>query len=164
MIPYLFLLFSLGSLGEYDIEQRFNDSLLLYETYQSQIPMLQSLKETERQQWYTREVSDDSITVCARIRLQKFNKQPFYPSKTYDRKGLGVAYAYPKPVLHDIPVKAVEQDMPVAKSAFAVYDRQTRFIIDEQTNHKTPYIQRMIYVNGRLNRIEKLNPLTLEKL
>ncbi|MFN8323321.1 MAG: hypothetical protein U0T74_11740 [Chitinophagales bacterium] len=165
MIHCFILFLSLGSnASEYDIEQRYNDSLLIYETYQSQIPVLQSLQETQRQEWYTRELRDDSLTACAKIRLQKFNKQRYYPCRSFDRKGLGVAYAYPKPVLHEYQTTSDFAAMSVPKNTFAITDRQTRFITDQQTNTKTPYIQRMIYENGRLTRIEKLHPLTLEKL
>ncbi len=135
---------------------RYNDSLLIYTTYRTQITELDSLKLTDLARWHEREMHDDSITACAKNRLRAYNGTSYQPTTEHNREAIGVAYAYPAPAR-------------IMSDAYFIPDRQTyRFsIIDEQTRFATdscgrriPYITRTFFNEGRMMHQERLNPIT----
>ncbi len=165
MLNTIFLLLLLGGANaEYDATSRYNDSLLIYNTYRTQIETLKKLKETDLQKWYDLDAANDRIVACAKLRLKKYNRQNYEPSLVVERKGIGMAYAYPKP--HSTIETSVENftKTVAAKYHFAVYDRQTRFCCDKIGGLHIPYILKYVYEEGRLLFMEKLNPVTMEKI
>ena len=150
--------------SSYDITERYNDSLLVYNTYQSQIELLKTVKETERERWYQQDATTDRLTACAKVRLKKYNHQDYKPVTTFERVGMGVAYAYPKPgnAVHTTPEAFSKGSLP--KYHFVVYDKQTRFFSEKNCALRIPYILKMVFDKGRLLFMDKLNPVTLQKL
>ncbi|HRG88253.1 MAG TPA: hypothetical protein PLW44_04475 [Chitinophagales bacterium] len=163
MIHVLLVLLGLGPapLKDYPAKDRHNDSLLIYNSYQAQLKVLLSVKETDAQLYYKYEAYVDSLTACAKMRLKNYNGEPYEPVDQYERPGLGIAHKYPCPggtIIHEEPVLTEV----IQQGRFVVYDKQTRFITQE--GQSIPYVNRMVYEKGRLVATEKLNPVTLEKL
>lgn len=151
---------------EYNAEQRRNDSLLIYNSYQAQLKMLTSINENDLQAYYDYEAHIDSLTACAKLRLKKYNKQSYEPAGQFDRQGMGIAFIYPNPLsIETKPVEAFAKSEParIQAGTYIIYDKQTRFITDKD-GQSIPYINRMVYERGRLITTEKINPVTLEKL
>lgn len=148
----------------YDANDRYNDSLLIYNTYHSEVESLKKLKDTERAKWYALHDGNDSKTACAKIRLKTYNKEDYKPYIVFERKGYGEAYSYPKPSNkeHNTPSAFTKSDEPQYR--FVVYDKQTRFISLKNCAVKIPYILKLVFDKGRLLFTEKLNPVTYEKL
>ena len=164
MFKTLLLVIMLGAPeNEYDAVARYNDSLLIYNTYSAQIEHLKTLKETERHAWYLSDADKDRLTACAKLRLKKYNHESYEPVTVFEREGMGTAYAYPKPgvVEHKTAQAFAKTDVP--KYHFVVYDKQTRFLCPNCCM-RVPYVLKMIYDKGRLLLTEKLNPITFEKL
>lgn len=159
----LFILLG-GSDKEYDATARYNDSLLIYNTYRSSIEVLKTLKETERQRWYESDAANDRLTTCAKLRLKKFNHQNYEPVTIFERVGMGVAHVYPRPgsTEHKAPDAFAKSSVP--KYHFVVYDKQTHFLSKENCQLRIPYILKLVFDQGRLLFTDKLNPVTFEKL
>ena len=153
-----------GTQNDYDATQRYNDSLLIYNTYHAQIEGLKKLKETDLQKWYQMDATNDRVTTCAKLRLKKYNKQSYEPIATYERKGMGMAYAYPKPGAESYTAPDAFAKSADPKYHFVVYDLQTHFLKDKVKKISIPYVLKMIFDQGRLLFSYKLNPVTLEKL
>ncbi|MFN8323745.1 MAG: hypothetical protein U0T74_13870 [Chitinophagales bacterium] len=165
MIKGLLLLLLLGgSEKEYTATERYNDSLLIYNTYKSEIEILKTAKETDRSRWYQLDANNDQLTACAKLRLKKFNHQEYEPASYFERSDYGVARYYPKPGCkeHDTPQAFSFPSVP--KFHFVVYDKQTRFLDVKNCAQRIPYILRLVYDKGRLLLTEKLNPITFQKL
>jgi hypothetical protein len=144
---------------EYTAIDRYNDSLLIYNTYKHQIEDLKQLKPVEFAHWYEREVNDDTLTVCAIVRLSRYNKQHYDPIKEYNREGVGYAVAYPAPgILIHIGAFVSQQH----QYRYSIIDEQTHFMCDSAGKTVIPYITRTYYDKGRVLSIEKLNPITYE--
>lgn len=141
--------------------ERYNDSLLIYNTYLSQIEMLKSLKPTEYQKWFEREMHDDSVTACPFLRLKQLNKVEYAPNETFEREGLGEALQFPAPSRIDHAGAFVTSKY---QYRYSITDTQTHFICDSTGMTQTPYIIRYYYDRGRILFVEKLNPITLEKI
>ena len=158
----LFILLG-GGENNYDAVARYNDSLLIYNTYNSQIEQLKKLKETERQSWYQSDAANDRLTACAKLRLKKHNHQNYEPATVFEREGMGTAYAFPKPgtIEYKAPYAFAKTSIP--QYHFTVYEKQTHFL-SLNSCLRIPYIIKMVYDKGRLLLAEKLNPVTLEKL
>jgi hypothetical protein len=165
MVKLLLMMLTLGGPeGDYDATKRYNDSLLIYNTYRSQINTLKTMKESDQQAWYDREANDDSLTVCAKLRLGNYNHSTYEPSETWEREGLGSAYGYPAPstVEHETAQAFGKSTEP--KPRYVVYDKQTHFLFTNKLTTIIPYIKKFIFDKGRLLYVEKLNPVTMEKL
>lgn len=163
MIHMLLVLLGMGPapLKDYPAKDRHNDSLFIYNSYQAQLKVLLSVKETDVELYYKYEAYVDSLTACAKMRLKNYNGEPYEPVDQYERQGMGIAYKYPCPggtIIHEEPV--LTEVSP--NERFVVYDKQTRFI--SRAGQSIPYVNRMVYEKGRLIATEKLNPVTLEKL
>ena len=158
----LFILLNGGG-NNYDAAARYNDSLLIYNTYSAQIEQLKKLKETEMQSWYQSDAANDRLTACAKLRLKKYNHQNYEPATVFEREGMGTAYAYPKPgtTEHKAPDAFAKTSVP--QYHFTVYDKQTHFL-SPNSCLRIPYVIKMVYDKGRLLLAEKLNPVTFEKL
>lgn len=158
-----FILFN-GSDKEYDATARYNDSLFIYNTYQSSIDELKALKETDLQRWYDLDAANDRLTACAKVRLKKYNHKDYEPIDVFEREGMGTAYAYPKPgvIEYKTPDAFAKKNTP--DYHITVYDKQTHFLSSGNCNLHVPYILKMIFDKGRLMLAEKLNPITYEKL
>lgn len=168
MIYVLAVLLGLGQTPkeEYNAEQRRNDSLLIYNSYQAQLKMLTSLNEADIQLYYNYEAYVDSLTACAKLRLKKYNKQSYEPAGQFDRQGVGMTFIYPNPSAKETkPADDFVRNEPtrIKEGHYIIYDKQTRFITDKD-GKSIPYINRMVYEKGRLITTEKINPVTLEKL
>lgn len=159
----LFLLLG-GTEKEYTATERYNDSLLIYNTYKSEIEILKAAKETDRNSWYQLDANNDQLTACAKLRLKKFNHLDYEAASYFERSDYGVARSYPKPGCkeHDAPQAFSFPSIP--KFHFVVYDKQTHFLSLKNCTQRIPYILRMVYDKGRLLLTEKLNPITLQKL
>lgn len=165
MFKVLFIVFAFGAPEqEYDAVQRYNDSLLIYNTYQSQAQMLKSMKETDRQAWYKREAYADSLTACAKMRLKRYNHESYKPNDVFESQGFGISYLYPRPSTIDYETAPAFAKASAPNYRFIVYDKQTHFQITENLGKVIPYIKKLIFDKGRLLYIEKLNPVTFEKL
>lgn len=165
MIKTLLLVIGFGvNTNSYDQTARYNDSVLIYSTYQPAIEFLKKMKETDRQKWYTMEAEMDRLTACAKLRLKKYNGTDYSPVKVFDRSGYGVASSYPKPgvVTHETPGAFTKAFDP--KYHYVVYDKQTRFLCVAGSCLKVPYILKMVFDKGRMIFSEMLNPVTYEKL
>lgn len=165
MLNTIFLFLLLGEADtEYDATSRYNDSLLIYNTYRTQIETLKKLKETDLQKWYDLDATNDRIVACAKLRLKKHNHQNYEPSLVVERKGIGMAYAYPKPQgTNETSLENFTKTV-AAKYHFVVYDKQTHFCCSKLGGLHIPYILKYVYDQGRLLFMEKLNPVTLEKI
>lgn len=165
MLKILLLVVGIGSAPkeDYSSVQRFNDSLLIYNSYQGQVKLLTALKETDRPMWYSREAYIDSLTACAKLRLKKYNKLSYEPTGLFERPGFGIALQYPCPstIRHQTPEAYIKSGTPTNR--YIVYDKQTHFLTGSD-GKAIPYIKRLIFDKGRLLYIEKLNPVTLELL
>src|ERR1017187_9068322 len=93
MIHLLFLLLPLSSVS--GREQLHSDSVLIYKTYMNEIAFLETVSEFDA--WYERENRDDSLTACAFKRLKEYNGLRYFPLRSHNREGYGVAYEYPDP-------------------------------------------------------------------
>lgn len=153
-----------GSDNDYDATERYNDSLLIYNTYHSQIEQLKKLKETDLQTWYQMDATNERVTTCAKLRLKKHNKQSYEPVTVFERKGMGVAYAYPKPGAESYSAPAAFAKSADPKYHFVVYDLQTHFLKDKVRKISIPYVLKLVFDQGRLLFSYKLNPVTLQKL
>ncbi len=161
-VTLLFILFGGGD-AEYDAVARYNDSLLVYNTYHQAIEHLKTLKPTEIQQWYEADATNDRLTACAKVRLKKYNHQTYEPVTTFEREGMGTAYAYPQPGTTEHKTAEAFSKTTIPQYRFSVYDKQTRFL-SPNSCVRIPYILKIVYDKGRLLLAEKLNPVTFEKL
>jgi hypothetical protein len=159
----LFILLG-GSDREYDATARYNDSLLVYKSYNASIHTLKTLKQTEIQQWYDADAANDRLTACAKVRLKKYNHKTYEPVTVFEREGMGTAYAYPAPsgVAQNNPEVFTKTSAPGYR--FTVYDNQTRFLCEKDCPLHIPYVLKYVFDKGRLLFTEKLNPITLENL
>lgn len=150
---------------EYTGVQRFNDSLLIYNSYQAQFKLLTQLKEADLNQWYAYESYVDSLTACAKLRLKRYNKASYEPVSMYERPGMGIAFQYPCPlaIKREAPQPPQVKKETEPNNRYMVYDKQTHFVTDKN-GKAIPYIQRLVYDKGRLMEIDSLNPVTYEKL
>ena len=165
MLNTIFLFLLLGNANsEYDATARYNDSLLIYNTYHSQIETLKKLKETDLQKWYDLDAANDRIITCAKLRLKKYNHQSYEPVMVFERKGMGMAYAYPKPHSTEHSTADAFAKVSTLKYHYVVYDKQTRFCCDKLGSLHIPYILKYVYDQGRLLFMEKLNPVTMERI
>lgn len=162
-VTLLFILFG-GADKEYNATARYNDSLLIYNAYQSSIDELKALKQTEIQHWYDLDGANDRLTACAKVRLKKYNHQTYEPVEVFEREGMGTAYAYPKPGVIEYPTPEAFSKKNTPDYRFTVYDKQTHFLSTGNCNLHIPYILKMVFDKGRLLLAEKLNPITFEKL
>jgi len=163
---YALLLFLLLGGSSYklppgDAQQMYNDSLLIYNIYKTQIQTLRDAKETDRNAWYRREAMDDSTTACAFLRLQQYNKERYLPIDELNKEGMGVAYMYPVPSVISYPGQFVSTT-PTFR--YATLDMQTHFITDSTGKTRIPYVIKYYYDKQRLLFKDTLNPITLEKL
>lgn len=148
-------------IAHYSSVEQYNDSLLIYNTYLSQIEMLKSLKQTDYYKWFEREMHDDSLTACAFLRLKQLNKVEYAPIKTFEREGLGQARQFPAPSrINHAGVFVTSR----YHYRYSITDKQTYFLCDSAGMTKAPYIIKYYYDRGRVLFIEKLNPITLEKI
>lgn len=165
MIKTLLLVIGFGvNADNYDHTARYNDSVLIYSTYQPAIEFLKKMKETDRQKWYTMEAEMDRLTACAKLRLKKYNGTDYGPLKVFDRSGFGVAPSYPKPGVTNYETPGAFAKVFDPKYHYVVYDKQTRFLCVAGSCLKIPYILKMVFDKGRMIFSEMLNPVTLEKL
>lgn len=148
-------------IAHYTPIERYNDSLLIYNTYLSQIEMLKSLKSTDYYKWFEREMLDDSLTACAFLRLKQFNKVDYAPILTHEREGLGQAKQFPPPSQINHAGAFVTSRYHYR---YSITDKQTYFISDSLGRTKIPYIIRYYYDKGRILYVEKLNPVSLQKI
>lgn len=148
----------------YDATARYNDSVLIYTTYHSQIETLRKLKETDRQKWYDLDALSDKITTCAKLRLKKFNHEDYEPIMVFERPGMGTAYAFPKPGSTIYVESETFPKTETPKYHFVVYDKQTHFLKEGNCFMSIPYILKLVFDKGRLLFTDKLNPVTMEKL
>ena len=136
--------------------QRYNDSLLIYKVYQNQIQKLKTLKDTEFNTWYLEESFSDSLTVCAIVRLSKYNKKHYDPVEEFSREGIGFALSYPKPTLIN--------DNKNLMFRYAFIDYQTHFMVDSLGRTRIPFIRKYYYDQFQLLFIDTLDPVTFKKL
>jgi hypothetical protein len=134
------------------------DSLLLFETYESEIDSLTAyVTQKNAPAWYARQAHDESVTLSARSFLEKMNKRDYLADSTLDFESFGGAFHYPKP----------ERPVNVAvgmKHWNRIIDSQTRFLCNASGKTRIPYIVATYYENGKKIKSEKLNPLTKEPL
>jgi hypothetical protein len=190
MSPWLVLLL-FGPASEVaqrgDAEQARLDSLTVYMHYKESITLLKNATDTDA--WYAYEDSMNRKISCALVRLRKYNNETYMPVEEFNREGMGVAFAYPKPSdgwLKDLrtqrlnheaemaeKAKAKSAPVPVASEpqkeegpvAFTVLGQQTHFMVSNNGKTKTPYIEMYYYAKGRvLVRVEKINPVTLKPI
>lgn len=150
----------------YDVTARHNDSLLIYNTYASEIETLTHLRTTDLQSWYDREAADDKLTVCAKIRLKAYNHNKDYePDNTIEREGFGTAKHYPEPTNVQKTARPLEGMFITEKNMYQVImiDQQTHFLSDSVDHRKKiPYIQQYHFDHGRIKYVDTLNPVTFE--
>jgi hypothetical protein len=144
----------------YTATERYNDSLLIYNVYKTQIEMIQRITSINQQSWYDRSAHDDSIIACALIRLKTYNKEAYQPDKDFNREGLGVALHYPAPSLLEHSGQFVQK---VLTFRYSILDTQTHFMSDS-SGRKIPYNIRYYYDHGRIIAEERINPITFEKI
>jgi len=164
MLKLLFiLLLSGGDESEYDAVQRYNDSLLIYNTYMKSAELFVKLKQNEIPKWYALDAEADRLTACAKVRLGKFNRKPYNPVAKFEIRGVGITYVFPKPSLnsYETPQAFTKDEEP--DFYYSVYDKQTHFLKTGSCALSTPYIQRYIFDKARLLNVEKLDPVTLRK-
>ena len=97
------------------------------------------------------------------MRLKKHNHQTYEPVTTFEREGMGTAYAYPQPGTTEHKTAEAFGKTTLPQYHFVVYDKQTHFL-SPNSCVRIPYILKMVYHKGRLLLAEKLNPVTFEKL
>lgn len=144
----------------YTAIERYNDSLLIYNVYKTQIEFLQQITSINQQSWYDRSAHDDSIIACALIRLKAYNQVTYEPDSEFNREGLGVAFHYPAPSLIEHSGQFVQK---VLTFRYSILDTQTHFMSDS-LNRKIPYNTRYYYDKGRVIAEERVNPITFEKI
>ena len=139
---------------------RYNDSLLIYNVYKTQITFIQQVTSINLQSWYDRSAHDDSIVACALIRLKAYNNETYQPDSEFNREGFGAAFHYPSPSLLEHSGQFVQK---ILTFRFSILDSQTHFMSDS-SNRKVPYNTRYYYDHGRVIAEERINPITLEKI
>jgi hypothetical protein len=141
----------------------YNDSLVIYEAYKDQIEAMKKYADSSNyDEWYKRQAYDDSITVCKFLSLKKYNKRNYDPEDSLEMEGFGIAYKYPKP--HGFKEKTDTIKEPDVLK-FTKIDLQTKFIVDKNNFTRIPYLDLLYYNSlGRIYKIEKINPVTLQKI
>lgn len=168
LVTSLFIIWFIISNGQrahapqkpYSAIERYNDSLLIYNVYRTQIDFLKQITSINQQSWYDRSAHDDSIIACALIRLKAYNHVTYEPDSEFNREGLGVAFHYPAPSLLEHSGQFVQK---ILVFRFSILDSQTHFMTDS-SGRKIPYNTRYYYDHGRVIAEERLNPVTLDKI
>lgn len=147
---------------DYTPVERYNDSVLIYNHYQALLEFLKIAKETETDiiKWYKLEAEADRSTACAKIRLAKFNHEPYTPINFYEKQNIGATPLYPRPgtTQKELPPQAGVTLPNRAKQGYRLIDKQTHFLIDSITGRRTPYIRQFWFqVNKEM---DKLDPVT----
>ena len=166
--PLLFYFLSLDA--QYNIEKRRQDSLLIYETYKNEIEYIKIDTSPSHINCSIIELSHDSITVCARVRLYKFNKKIYKPIEVYNAEGAyGQALRYPKPSLMSYSdtsnIRQQERIIDTSIFSYSIIYPTTKFIVKDDGKTKIPYVDEIYY--NFLNipiLVKKLDPYTLKEL
>lgn len=140
--------------------ERYNDSLQIYTTYLNQMKIVAILDPGDTALWNKKVMRSYMITCAAQTRLAQYNHEPYRPSDSLVREHRLPAYLFPKPTM----VPKVSQYTSSKSYSYVVYDRQTRFLIKDNGQTRLPYISRIVFDNGIVISIEKLDPITYEKI
>lgn len=146
---------------DYPLQERYNDSLFIYNTFATQIETLKKLKESDLPAWREREARDNALIACALIRLKAYNKTDYLPDDDHNRKQGGTALHYPAP-------SKKEHRAYFEKSGYlfrySITDHQTHLMYDSAGVKRIPYVVRYHFDHERIISKDTLNPVTLEPL
>jgi len=152
ILLYLFMtpLFPRDSTQEtYSLKDRYNDSLHIYRTYVK----LHNSTETDTAILNEKKRRAHEITCAAQKKLSAFNHEPYQIDT--------ISFTSPKPSVIKHEGVFIESE-PTFR--YIAYDYQTRFTEKPGGGTDTPYIRKITFDKGRIIEIEKLNPVTFEKL
>lgn len=158
---------ALGSIQAQDLSvtQYYNDSVSLYQKYKNDITYLKSLKPEDTATWTASCRHKHTLTCAQQKELSAYNHVWYAPIDSFKRDGFeGYAYLYPKPTEREHKGYFVNGNITGPQFRFVAYDHQTRFLLKEDGKTRIPYIQKITFDKGRILFIEKLNPITKEKI
>jgi hypothetical protein len=145
---------------EYSLTERYNDSLLIHDTYEISYKKFLAIKnESDRIAWQQFNDQCNERVACALNRLRIFNHSSYQPLEKKSRDQIGESLRYPNPSLHTSAGKTIE----IMKQQFRyiIIDEQTRFMVDSIKRQRgIPYITKIVYDRGRAFSIQKLDPVT----
>ena len=147
--------------AQYTLEQRRQDSTLIYETYKNEIEFVKKDTSPSHIDCQTIETIHDKLTVCAKVRLGNFNKKTYTPIEIYNAEGIyGEAYRYPN------PNEETEDFKKTSLRFYSIIYETTMFTTKENGGTKIPYVNQVFYslADGNIINKKKLDPITLEEL
>ncbi len=165
MKTILFLWLFLGVIDatkgqEYTLTERYNDSLLIHDTYEISYKKFLAIKnESDRIAWQQFNDQCNERVACALNRLRIFNHVSYQPTKKESRDRIGESVRYPKPSLRESAGKTIETMQQ--RFRYIIIDEQTHFMSDSIKRQRgIPYITKTVYDRGRAFSIQKLDPVT----